>query len=155
MNPLYIIYHDIGGTYGPIIAAAIHLKALPPDESPQKLEIEKFLLSEDFQAAQEGRLIFHGKDHYGHQVFSFARRYAPNMFFNAFKSIMTMSKVDPKDLLYVDTMPTVNTLMMIGGSYARRAGLASLGRPFLTRGILQAYPHIASLVWKTKLKVDP
>lgn len=152
---MYIIYHDIGGTYGPIIAAAIHLKKLSIDEIPKKSEIEKLILSEQFKTGPEGRLVFHGKDPYGHQVFSFARRYAPAMFLNAFHSVMSIAKKDPKELLYVDTMPIANTRMILGGSYARRAGLASLGKPLLIPGILQAYPQIASLVWKTLLKVEP
>ncbi|WP_273225492.1 DUF3189 family protein [Geosporobacter ferrireducens] len=152
---MYIIYHDIGGTHGPSIAAAIHLNELPSDEIPGKTEIEKLILSERFRTGSEGRLVFHGKDHYGHQIFSFARRYAPSMFLNAFSSIMTITKKDPKDLLYIDTMPFANTQMIIGGSYARRAGLASLGRPLLILGILQAYPQLSSLVWKTQLKLEP
>ncbi|SHJ82476.1 Protein of unknown function [Geosporobacter subterraneus DSM 17957] len=152
---MYIIYHDVGGTYGPIIAAAIHLKRLPLDQIPEKSDLEKLISTNGFQPGPDGRLIFHGKDSNGHQVYSLGRKHAPAMFHNAFKSIITISKTDLKELIYTDTMEAANLMMVLGGRYARKAGLSSLGKPLLTAGILRAYPEISSIVWKTLLKTEP
>lgn len=151
---MYIIYHDVGGTYGSIIAAAIHLKRLPLNQIPQKSDLEKLISTTEFQPGPDGRLRFHGKDSSGHQVYSLGRQYAPAMFHHAFISILTISKTDPKELVYTDTMQAVNLMMILGGRYAKRAGLSSLGKPLLTAGILRAYPQISSIVWKTLIKTE-
>lgn len=152
---MYVIYHDIGGTYGAVIAAAIHLSQLPREGAVKKEEIQNFLSLDKFYPGQEGHLVFHGKDCYENEIYSLGRRYAPRMFLNALHSTLDMSKQNPKQLLYVDTMETVNLSMIVGGTYARRAGLLKFSKPLLIYGLLKAYPKLQNLVWKTELKSKP
>ncbi|QEK13359.1 DUF3189 family protein [Crassaminicella thermophila] len=150
---MYIIYHDVGGTHSTVVAAAIHLNKLPLDSVPSKSEILNLPLFDRLEKKDIGRLIFHGKDEYGHSIYTISRQYSPRLVVNALQTVADMINKDKNEILCVDTSKTVNNLMRIGGASSRRLGLVSFGRPIVTYGTIKAYPQIATIVKKTKLKI--
>lgn len=155
MVGLYIVYHDVGGTHSTVVAAAIHLHQLPIERIPSKSEILNLPLFDRLEKKDIGRLIFHGKDEYGHNVYTLSRQYSPHLVVNAITTVFDMVDQDKNKLLCIDTSKTVNNLMRIGGGSSRRFGLVSFGRPIVTYGTIKAYPQIADLVKRTKLKIAP
>lgn len=155
MRFLYIVYHDAGGTHSTAIAAAIHLNKLPMDVIPSKSEIQSVPLFDRLEKKNIGRLIYHGQDEYGHAVYTISRRYYPQLVTNAIQTVFDMIDKDKKDILCVDTSPSVNNWMRIGGASSRSLGLVSFGRPIVTYGTWKAYPAIVEIVKKTKLKIAP
>ena len=69
------IYHDFGGTHSTSLAAAFHLKLLPPPTRKfTKQEILAVPFFNKLTKQDVGRLIFHGKDNGGNAVYTVARR---------------------------------------------------------------------------------
>lgn len=152
---MYVVYHDVGGTHSTVIAAAIHLNRLPMDMLPSMKDILNVPLFDKLEKKDQGRLIYHGQDEYGNQIYTIHRQYVPQLITNTIGSVFDMVGRDRKEILFVDTSVTVNHLMRIGGGSSRRLGLVAFGRPLVAYGTLKAYPKIVAVVQKTKLKVAP
>ncbi|QZY55364.1 DUF3189 family protein [Crassaminicella profunda] len=152
---MYIIYHDVGGTHSTVVAANIHLRRLPMDHIPTQSEIISIPLFDQLEKKDIGRLIYHGNDEYNHAVYTLSRKNASHLIVNTLETVLSMINKDKKEILCVDTSPTVNFLMRIGGGSSRRLGLISFGRPIVAYGTIKAYPKIMDLVKKTKLKIAP
>jgi hypothetical protein len=153
---MYIVYHDVGGTHSTAVAAAIHLNNLPLDRIPSEDEILNIPLFDKLEKKDIGHLIYHGTDEYGHLVYTISRQYAPQLIVNALSTVFDMiNKEAKKEILCIDTSPSVNNWMRIGGASSRRFGLVRLGRPIVTYGTIKAYPDIVEIVQKTKLKIAP
>jgi uncharacterized protein DUF3189 len=152
---LHIIYHDVGGTHSTVAAAAIHLHMLPMNRTPSASEILDLSLFDKLEKKDQGRLIFHGKDEYNHSIYTISRQYYGPLVTNAIKTVCPMINQNEKEILCINTSPAVNTLMRIGGGSSRRFGLVAFGRPIVTYGTIQAYPKIAEIVKKVKLKIAP
>lgn len=152
---LYIVYHDVGGTHSTVIAASIHLHRLPVDHIPTQSEILDIPLFDRLEKKDVGRLIYHGNDEYDNPIYTISRQSSAHLIVNTLETVLSMVGKNNQEILCVDTSPTVNTLMRIGGGSSRRLGLVSFGRPIVTYGTLKAYPKIINLVNKTKLKIAP
>jgi len=152
---MYIVYHDVGGTHSTVVAAAIHLNRLPMQEVPSRDEILNLPLFDKLEKKDIGRLMYHGTDEYGHFVCTISRKYQPQIVVNALMSVFDIADMDPKQILCVDTSPAVNNWMRLGGGSSRKFGLVSFGRPIVAYGTIKAYPKIAEIVKKTKLKIAP
>jgi hypothetical protein len=57
-------------------------------------------------------------------------------------------------LYLVNTSPTVNTLMRIGGGSSRRLGLVKFGRPIAAYGTLRTYRNIVEIVKDVKSRIE-
>lgn len=155
MIPLYIIYHDVGGTHSTVAAAAIHLHMLSMDRTPSFSEILDLPLFDQLEKKDHGRLIYHGTDEYGHSIYTISRQYAGPLVTNAIMTVCPMINQNEKEVLCINTSPAVNTFMRIGGGSSRRFGLVAFGRPIVTYGTIKAYPKIVEIVKKVKLKIAP
>ncbi|WP_053954854.1 DUF3189 family protein [Inediibacterium massiliense] len=152
---MYIVYHDVGGAHSTIVAAAIHLNQLPLDYIPDKNELLALPLFDKIQKKDIARLIYHGKDEYGHSIYTIGRKNSAHLVVNAIETVFQMLNFPQNEILCVDTSPAVNNLMRIGGGSSRKFGLVSFGRPIVTYGTLKAYSNISEIVKKTKRKIVP
>lgn len=146
---MIIIYHCWGGAHSSVTAASIHLGILPRDRIPAK---EEFLQTAYFDRAwprDHGKIFPLGVDEYGHQICFMGREFYDDIIIRAIKGISQVYHLD-NQILFVDAMPCVNLLMMLGGSVSRALRLIAIGRPVVIRGTQQCYKQIVQLVEKVK-----
>ncbi|MCT4507294.1 MAG: DUF3189 family protein [Tepidibacter sp.] len=145
-----IIYHCVGGTHSSAVATAIHLNILPNNRVPDLDEIMNIGYFDTMQKEDLGNLFLRGIDEFGNEIYSLGRQFNKNLVLNTVKSAYSISDNNPDDMLFVDTMTTVNTLMKVGGFSSRRLHLVSFGRPIVLKGAQKAYDDMINLVKDTK-----
>lgn len=105
----------------------------------------------DTQNSQDhGILQFVGEDEKGNLVFSVGLETAAEQVIRAIKTLLAIAKTQGPRLVFIATMPTVNTWMRLGGVTSRVFGLKGIGRPLVTHGARKAYPTIVQLVQRVK-----
>lgn len=149
-----IVYHCVGGTHSSAIAAAIHLEQLPKYQKPSKQEILSVPYFDSLNKEDQGKILFRGKDSLNNSIFTLSRQFVPQLVLPAIKDAWELAGGKLEDLMLVNTMPSVNTLMRIGGFSSRRLGLASIGRPIVTLGVINAYEDILKIVTDTQKAID-
>ncbi|MCT4564865.1 MAG: DUF3189 family protein [Maledivibacter sp.] len=152
---MHVIYHDIGGSHSSVVATYIHLNRLPVDRIPSTKEILEVPMFDKLQKNQRGRLIFHGIDEYENRIYTLSRLYYKQPITNAITSIPNMIGLKENELALVDTSPSVNFMMQLGGGSSRKLKMVRFGRPIVAYGVTKAYGDIVDLVNKTKLKITP
>lgn len=150
---MIIIYHDVGGTHSTSVAANIHLNKLPMDRVPDKNELLKLPTFDKIEKKQLGSIIYIGEDEFGSKVYTLGRKYSVKYTIPAILSMYNILNGDSKGLYIVDTHPTVNLLMKIGGFSSRELNLVSFGRPIVTYGCQKAYMDIVKIVKEVKNNV--
>ncbi|MCR3759548.1 DUF3189 family protein [Clostridium felsineum] len=143
---MIVIYHDVGGTHSTAVAANIHINKLPMDKVPKKEELLKLKTFDKIDKGDMGHLVYIGEDEFKDKVYTIGRQYAANLVIPAIEDMYSILNGNNEDLMIVDTKPTVNTLMKIGGFTSRRLHMVSIGRPIVTYGSLKAYMEIANIV---------
>ncbi|SKC83471.1 DUF3189 family protein [Maledivibacter halophilus] len=151
---MHVIYHDIGGSHSSVVASYIHLNKLPIDRIPSAKEIIEVPMFDKLRKNQRGRLIFHGIDEYKNKVYTLSRLYYEHPITNALMSIPSMIGIDEREIMLVDTSPSVNFIMKLGGGSSRKLKMVTFGRPIVAYGITKTYGNIVDLVTKTKLKIS-
>lgn len=146
---MIIIYHDVGGAHSTATAANIHINNLPIDRVPDKSELLSLTTFDKINKNQLGHILYIGEDEFGSKVYTIGRKYNPNIVLSAIKDIFNIAG-GKEELYIVDTHPTVNVWMKIGGFTSRGLGIVSIGRPIVTYGTLKAYENIADIVKKVK-----
>lgn len=147
---MHVVYSCYGGAHSSRTAAAIHLGRLPVDRVPGAREI---LAVPGFDRVENDRLgiaELAGVDDAGHRVYVLGRGPRPGIVERAFQSGFRAGGGDPDQLLFVNTLSTVNLLMRVGGFLSRRLGWVRLGRPLVVLGTRRAYPAIVRLVQETR-----
>lgn len=152
---MHVIYHDIGGSHSSVVATYVHLNKLPTDRVPSSKEILEVPLFDQLKKDQQGRLIFHGIDEYGNKVYTLSRLYHEHPIKNAIKSIPSMIGLNENEIVLIDTSPSVNFMMKLGGGSSRRLKMVTFGRPIVTYGTRKAYSNIVDIVNKAKLRIAP
>lgn len=152
---MHVIYHDVGGSHSSVVASYIHLNKLPTDRIPSSKEILEVPMFDKLKKNQQGRLIFHGIDEYKNKIYTLSRLYYKHPVTNALKSIPNMIGIDEKEITLVDTSPSVNFMMKLGGGSSRKFKLVTFGRPIVAYGVTKTYGNIVDLVNKTKIKIRP
>lgn len=146
-----VVYHDYGGSHSTATAVAVHLGILPPDKIPSAEDlVKKVPLFDNLTAPDHGKLFYMGEDSTGNSIYLLPRRNQAHLVINAIKSTAVCLGKDLENWMFVDTIPTVNLWMRIGGYLSRRQGLVWLGRPIVIFGTRRAFPAISRLVQKTK-----
>ncbi|MDY0396117.1 DUF3189 family protein [Virgibacillus halophilus] len=147
------IYNDYGGTHTTALAAAYHLKQLPQSEktlpSDEILNVRYFnqLTKKDF-----GKLIFHGKDEDGNEVYTIGRK-RNKLVVPALKelTLLLQSKFNHHEkIIFSNTSPTVPIVMSFGGFFSRGLKMDFIGVPLLVKGAKQCCDNIYRLVENTK-----
>lgn len=150
---MIVVYHDVGGAHSTAVAANIHINKLPMNKIPDKQELLKLPTFDKIEKNQIGRLIYIGEDEFKTKVYTLARKYKPNIVIPAIEDMYSIVHGDNNGLLIVDTKPTVNLLMDIGGFSSRKLHWVSFGRPIVTKGTQQAYMDIVKLVKDVKSNI--
>ncbi|WP_411680507.1 DUF3189 family protein [Clostridium thailandense] len=151
---MIVVYHDVGGTHSTATAANIHIGKLPIDSIPTKEQLVNLPTFDKLTKSQMGTLLYIGEDEFGTKVYTIGRKYKPKLVIPAIESMYAIAHGNTNDLLVIDTHPTVNIWMKIGGFSSRALNLVSFGRPIVTYGTLKAYEDISNIVRKVKQQVS-
>lgn len=153
---MIVIYHDVGGAHSSSVAANIHINKLPIDKVPNEQDILSMPTFDKLEKKDQGHLIYIGTDELGAKVFTLSRRYKPKLVIPAVTDMYNVLNGSTDGIYFVDTSPTVNNLMRIGGFSSRALNMVNFGRPIVTRGTLKTYMKITKLVYdiKEKMKKD-
>jgi hypothetical protein len=153
---MIVVYHDVGGSHSTAAAANIHINFLPRDIAPNKDVILALPTFDKLQKKDWGHLIYIGDDEFGASVYTISRQKAAKIVMPALADLYNILKNTNRNegLYLVDTSPTVNFLMALGGFLSRRVGLVSIGRPIVTYGTIKAYKNITNIVEQVKGKVQ-
>jgi hypothetical protein len=149
---MVIIYNCYGGTHSSILASAVHLKRLPVDRIPSKQEILDIEYFNRLTYEDMGRLIFHGTDEEGNQIFTIGRGISRALI-PAMRNLaiaLCRHKGVNERFLFINCSSTVPPLMTLGGFFSRALHLDFIGVPLLTAGARQTYNNITKLVEKSK-----
>ncbi|GAA0403256.1 DUF3189 family protein [Paenibacillus motobuensis] len=145
------IYNCYGGTHTSVLAAAYHLNQLPRDRKPSKEEILNTYMFDKLLPQEHGKLIHHGKDDQGNDIFSVGRGNSKAVIpaiTSSFQLLADKEELSEKVILS-NTSPTVPLMMTIGGFCSRQLKLTTLGRALLVLGAQQTYKNIIQLVENT------
>ncbi|WP_182201279.1 DUF3189 family protein [Paraliobacillus salinarum] len=146
------IYNDFGGTHTTSLAAAYHLNTLPTNRTLTTEEILNVQYFNKLKKKDLGKLIFHGLDEDGNEVYTIGRKnnkYAvPAM--QQMASILQSKNKNCEKIVFSNTSPTVPFVMSIGGFFARGLNISSLGEPLLIIGAKKCCQLINQLVQETK-----
>lgn len=140
------IYHDVGGTHSTAIAANLHINRLPMDRLPSREELLDLPTFDKVEKCDLGHLLYIGEDEFGGKVYTLGRKYKPNLVIPAVQDMYLILNDTFEELNIVDTHPTVNLFMKIGGFTSRQLKWISLGRPIVTYGSIKAYMNIVNIV---------
>lgn len=143
---LRIVYSCYGGAHSSPVAAAIHLGQLPRQTIPPKEKFLELQLFDQATSEQHGQLRHLGVDEKGNHVYVLGRGPRGSAVVRALLSGVHLMGGMTHDIKIIDTLPTVNLWMRIGGLFSRRFGWVSIGRPLVLHGIRRAYPRLVRLV---------
>lgn len=146
------IYNCYAGTHSSALAAAYHLKKLPQDRIPTKKEILNIDIFNKLTPKDMGRIIFHGNDEEGNEVYTVGRGRSKALV-PALKELVALinrggSKTDK--VIFSNASPTVPLAMTFGGLFSRRLHIDFIGVPLLVKGAQQTYHNTIALVEKTR-----
>lgn len=99
-----------------------------------------------------GKLIFHGLDEEGNQVYTIGRG-SSKAVIPAMRGVLELFEKNGKlqeKVIFSNTSPTVPMAMTFGGLFSRRLKIDLIGVPLLVLGAQQAYRDIIKLVQQTK-----
>lgn len=150
---MIIVYHCWGGSHSSVTAASVHLGLLPADRIPTGEEFMRIGFYDQQCSIDHGKIIKLGVDEYGNQVCFMGREFSDKIIIRAIKGLGALYGVDPNEIKFVDAMPCVNVVMMLGGSVSRALHLIALGRPVVIKGTQQCYGKIVQLVKDVKKEV--
>ena len=145
-----VIYHCYGGAHSSVIAAAIHLNQMNPEEKPSPHDLLKCAYFDEVPQEKLGVIHFLGEDEEGHQIYNMGCGASGAIVERALPDILKIYGESAHDLYMVDTLKCVNSLMRLGGYISRRLKLVPLGRPLVLKGSIMAYPRLAGLVARVK-----
>jgi len=148
---MIIIYNCYGGTHSSILASAIHLKKLPSDRIPTSEEILALEYFNKLTYKDMGRLIFHGSDPEGNNIFTIGRG-TSKVLIPAMRNLaitLCRDRGIHETFLFINCSSTVHPLMTVGGFFSRGLHIDPVGVPLLVKGARLTYYNITRLVEKT------
>jgi hypothetical protein len=145
-----VVYHDFGGAHTSCVCANIHVNKLPIDKVPSKEEIMNLPTFDKITKTDYGRLLYIGTDEFGAKVYTLCRKHSKKYVIPAISDMYEIFNGNMEGFFQVNTSPTVNNLMRIGGFSSRFLGIISFGRPTAAKGIQKDYAKLAELVKTTK-----
>ncbi|MBO8127955.1 MAG: DUF3189 family protein [Peptococcaceae bacterium] len=147
-----IIYHCYGGTHSSVLAAAIHTGRLDTTKIPSTAEFFSLPFFDTRSSSDIGIIVQYGSLQNNIPVFILGRKgycTAPSKIFNWLAEIFGVKE----KYIIIDTTPTLNWQMKLGGYLSRRLGLIRLGRPFIIWGARRAFKDIVNLVLATQRRL--
>jgi hypothetical protein len=146
---LKIIYHCYGGAHASPTAAAIHLGILKDDRLPGWEDFKKIPYFDRTTCSEYGKLIFMGKDRWGHEVYILGRRNSTKLVIKIIQEFLKLNGQNPAEYYFVDCVQSLNPLMITGGFSSRAMGWINIGRPIVTLGTILSFPILVSKVRRT------
>lgn len=143
---MHVVYTCYGGAHSSPVAAALHLGLLPRDRPPSAAQLLAVPLFDRTERQDFGKLQHVGVDGAGNRVYVLGRGTRGRSVLRALACGAYLAGLDPLDLVFVDTLVTVNLWMRIGGFLSRRLGWVPLGRPLVIFGTRRAFRAIVRLV---------
>jgi len=148
---LKIIYHCFGGSHSSVLAAALHLGLISKDKLPTASELLALPYFDKTTNEDFGSIRLVGVDEYDNQIYVLGKKSMGNRYARMLEGVAEILGARDQ-LLAVNCMSRVNWFMKLGGFTSRRLGAATLGRPVLEKGTVDAFFKLVNLVEITRLK---
>jgi hypothetical protein len=149
---LHVIYHCYGGSHSSVTAACIHAGLIKDNIIPNAEKLLKLPYYDQQVAKDHGYIRYIGNDEYGNKIYITSKHNLAKDYETIMRSIAGMMEIPNDQLVFVDTMPYVNWLMVIGGYLSRRLGFTKLGRPIVIKGTQISFFKFSHLVNIIKTK---
>lgn len=149
VRKIKFVYFDYGGSHSSVIAAHIHAGNLKRGRLPSSRELMSLPFFDKTTPNDFGKLYLIGRDEKGNEIYILGSQ--NSNFEPVLRSLASLLELD-KDFIFVCTMPYVNPVLRIGGFLSRRLSMPSVGRPLVILGARWAFPYLADLVEKVKIK---
>lgn len=149
---MHIIYNCYGGSHSSVTAACIHAGLLKDNVVPTFKELLSLPYFDQQVAKDHGFIRYIGEDIYGNKIYITSKHNLSYHYETIMRSIACIVNFSNEKLLFIDTMPYVNWLMVVGGYLSRALGITVLGRPIVIWGTQISFfkfSHIVNIV-KTK-----
>ncbi|MFZ5943476.1 MAG: DUF3189 family protein [Bacillota bacterium] len=149
---MHVIYNCYGGSHSSVTAACIHAGLLEEGQIPTAQQLLGLPYYDQQIAEDHGHIRFIGEDNFGNKIYITSKHNLSNNYQTIMRSIASIIEIPNEELVFIDTMPYVNFLMVIGGYLSRRLGLVKIGRPIVIKGTQIAFKNFSSLVNSIKNK---
>lgn len=149
---MYIIYNCYGGSHSSVTAASIHAGLLKDNKVPTPKELMNLPYYDRQIAKDHGFIRYIGRDENGNNIYITSKHNLSHYYETIMRSILCIMEIPNEELVFVDTMPYVNWLMVVGGYLSRRLGLTTIGRPIVILGTQIAFFNFSQLVNLIKIK---
>jgi len=149
---LHVIYHCYGGAHSSVTAACIHAGLIKDDKIPTAEELMKLPYYDQQVAKDHGYIRYIGNDEFENQIYITSKHNLGKDYETIMRSIASISEIQNDQLVFVDTMPYVNLLMVIGGYLSRHLGIVKIGRPIVIKGTQLSFNNFSQLVNIIKTK---
>jgi len=149
---LHIIYNCYGGSHSSVTAASIHAGLLKDNVVPTSSQLLKLPYYDKQVAKDHGLIRYMGEDEYKNKIYITSKHNLGSNYETIMRSLACIMEISNEKLVFVDTMPYVNWLMVIGGFLSRRLGIVFLGRPIVIKGTQISFLKFTHLVNIIKIK---
>jgi len=149
---LHIIYNCYGGSHSSVTAACIHAGLLKDSVIPSSKELLNLPYYDRQVQKDHGLIRFIGEDNYGNKIYITSKHNLAQHYETIMRSIACIMEIPNEKLVFVNTMPYVNWLMVIGGYLSRRLGIIAIGRPIVILGTQISFFKFSQLVNIIKIK---
>lgn len=148
---MIIIYHCYGGSHSSVVAAALHLGMIDKSRVPTEDELMNIPYYDKTGKSDFGTIRYMGTDEVGNSIYVMGKKSMGDRYNNILRGVAQILGMD-EQVMPVNCMSRVNWSMKLGGFTSRRLGIASLGRPVVSRGTQRAFFQLVNLVEITRLK---
>ncbi len=121
---------------------------------PSKHDFLGISFYDTLEKCDRGKIILRGIDERNHRIYTLSRQFSPHLVIPAIQDMWKVLEQKDEELMIVNTLPAVNTLMKIGGFSSRRLKWVSFGRPIVIKGTQSTYMNIVKIVQQTKEKIS-
>ncbi|SMB94437.1 Protein of unknown function [Desulfonispora thiosulfatigenes DSM 11270] len=149
---MYIIYHCFGGSHSSVTSASIHVGILKENKIPTANELLALPYYDNQINEDHGYLRFMGHDEFGNQVYITGKQNLGESYEKIIRSLASILNIPNEEIIFIDPMPYVNFLMVIGGYLSRKLGLIAIGRPIVILGTQISFYKFSHLVNIIKYK---
>jgi len=149
---MHIIYHCYGGSHSSVTAACLHAGLLKDTPVPKAKELLNLPYYDQQVAQDHGYIRFIGQDEYGNKIYITSKHNLGKGYETIMRSIASIAEIPNEQLVFIDTMPYVNWLMVLGGFLSRRLGWVKIGRPIVIKGTQLAFFSFSQVVNTIKTK---
>lgn len=149
---MIIIYNCYGGSHSSVASASIHAGLIKDNKVPTAKELMNLPFYDRQVAKDHGHIRFIGEDEKGNKIYVTSKHNMGYEYEKTLRSIASILDFPNEKITYIDTMPYVNWLMMLGGFLSRRLGWIKIGRPIVIKGTQLSFFKFGHLVNVVKYK---